>query len=162
MKYMDVFELEKALKDGMTTKYWTLLKPLTKLLSKSRKITDPIRERLEPTEAVKKFNRELQHLVAESSGEKQEVVNDKIKKLKGKHKQAQVDAVEIQELEREILQDTVELNFKPIPESYFHEKEELRISTNLYCILDRLGFIEDEEEKGGEKAKLKAVEGDVK
>lgn len=159
MKYRDLFELENALKTGMSsTKYWTLLKPLTKISSKVRRITDSVREQLEPTEAIKLFNSELNRLKTNMRGKDKEDMDKAVNDLVLKHHQAQIDALEKSELEREILDDAVEVELKQIPESYLHLNDELRISTELYTILDRLDLVEHEEIKPS----LKAVEGDKK
>lgn len=143
MKYRDVFELERAINQGIESKSWKLLKRIAKISGAIKQVADPIREQLQPTDAIKEFQSAAKRIRVENTGLSEDEIQAKLKEMAAEHPKAQKDANEMEQLEKEILADTIELELDPIPEYLVHNKDELVISNNLYMVLSRLDLIDD-------------------
>jgi len=159
MKYKDVFELEQGINDGVTSKSWPLLKRLAAYTRMLSVIIEPIRARVQTPETVKQFQSALNRLKAQNAGLPEEELQKKITELVIEHKDAQLEALQQLELDKEISNDDIPEDeipkLVPIPESLLHEKDHLSISPRLYMTLNRLGLIEDDSNKDKKKEEPK-------
>ena len=160
--YSKLFEFETAVNQKSKTNYWPLIKGLDANMRKIRPLVDDVRKRLEPTPEIKEFIKEHRKVLSENSGASQEELMKIQADLRKKHAKAQEDTVRLQELEAEILADTVEIEFEPIPENLFHgtnnkaNEDELRIDLAAFLLMSDLGIVGEPVEEFVPKTKARS------